>query len=57
MDGSTPQQAIEFLRDKSTKYKADLNQLPIFQVLMILDHRDRMELEDILFGSWEPFDE
>lgn len=57
MDGSIPQQAVEFLRDKSAKYKADLNQLPIFQVLMILDHRDRMALEDILFGRWELNDE
>lgn len=57
MDGSIPQQAVEFLRDKSAQYKADLNQLPIFQVLMILNHRDRMALEDILFGKWELNDE
>ena len=57
MVNNTPQQAVDFLRQKSASYNTDLTSLPIFQVLMILNHKDRMELEDILFGRWEPFDE
>ena len=57
MGNSTPLRAIIFLKSKSEKYGSDLTRIPIFRVLMTLDHEDRTELEDILFNRWVPYDE
>lgn len=48
---------VVYLRQISPEYGCDLNQLPMFEVMMRLKQRDRDRLEDILFGEWSPSNE
>lgn len=48
---------VVYLRQISPEYGCDLNQLPIFEVMMRLRQEDRDRLEDILFGEWTPSNE
>ncbi len=56
-EAPTSQLVVNYLAELSPEYGCDLNQIPIFEVMMRLKQRDRDGLENILFGMWEPFDE
>lgn len=53
-DQPTSQVVVNYLSDISPEYGCDLNQLPIFEVMMRLKQPHRDGLENILFGIWEP---
>ena len=56
-DQPKSQVLVRYLASLSPEYGCDLNQMPIFEVMMRLKQKDRDGLENILFGIWEPFDE
>ena len=43
---------VTLLDELSKKYGADLNQIALFDVLMMLEPRDRDRVEDEIFGGW-----
>lgn len=43
---------VTLLDELSKKYGTDLNQIALFDVLMMLEPRDRDRVEDEIFGDW-----
>jgi hypothetical protein len=41
-----------YLRDISPKYERDLNSMPIFEVMALLETTDQKKVKDIVFSEW-----